>query len=407
MASALSVTQRGALAANATEEALAGGNAMGTAIKSVAMKEFTEARKVAVAEQRAAARLLDPTTVLKHKFTTKMRDGHTVGVYYTAFSDDGALLASCGQDGRVLVWDTGSLDVKRSYVGHTGPVFSVSFWPLGNNDRLLSCGMDGTVKLWQKKTGRLVFTGTDHKAPVYAACFNWAGTLIASAGESMTVIVYELSRIDSGGGATGSSVDKMLFRIEPYGPKTLQGHSAPIRSCAFEPKDKFLLTGGDDRAIRVWDASGFGSFVRKLEGHTAGVQGLNFAPKGSLVVSASADATARIWNWKTGACVRVLRGHTGTVYSAVFSPEGGGRRVLTGGHDRNVVVWEAATGAMLQRMEAHRSFVLGCAFSLDGLVFATASGDATIGLWAAVAPTCLDRLLRCFSGSGGDAKSTA
>lgn len=47
-------------------------------------------------------------------------------------------------------------------------------------------------------------------------------------------------------------------------------------------------------------------------------------------------------------------GHVGVVYSAVWTAEGGGRRIVTGGHDRCICVWEAATGVCFQRMEKVR-----------------------------------------------------
>jgi hypothetical protein len=96
------------------------------------------------------------------------------------------------------------------------------------------------------------------------------------------------------------------------------------------------------------------------------------------------------------------------VYAATFTAEGMGRRVITGGHDKCICVWNAGTGAfasmplllarprerivlrvvvpracagqLLQRMRhIHVSFVLGLSCRFDGLQFASASGDHTIG----------------------------
>ena len=45
----------------------------------------------------------------------------------------------------------------------------------------------------------------------------------------------------------------------------------------------------------------------------------------------------------------------GVVYAAVFTAEGNGRRIITGGHDRTICVWEAATGICFQQMKKARS----------------------------------------------------
>lgn len=105
------------------------------------------------------------------------------------------------------------------------------------------------------------------------------------------------------------------------------------------------------------------------------------------------------------------------VYCAVFTMEANGRRIVTGGHDQCICVWETETGAsngsgrvqggswgartegegrkqglrsalaglLLQKMDTvHRSYVLGLAVRHDGLQFASASGDRSVGVWRAL-----------------------
>ena len=77
-----------------------------------------------------------------------------------------------------------------------------------------------------------------------------------------------------------------------------------------------------------------------------------------------------------------LSGHVGVVYSCCWSPEREGRRCFTGGHDLSVKVWDSGTGLLLQNMAGiHRSWVLGLAARPDGLAFASASGDRTVGVF--------------------------
>ena len=140
---------------------------------------------------------------------------------------------------------------------------------------------------------------------------------------------------------------------------------------------------------------------RTLVGHGGPVLDLAFSPSGSKLVTASGDGTARIWLWKPGRELLVLRGHAGVVYSATFTAEGGGRRVITGGHDRVIIVWEAETGAALQRMEnVHAGWILGLGVRSDGLQFASASGDRTIGVWRSLPLTVWDDQRACLSAVG-------
>ena len=72
--------------------------------------------------------------------------GHTDGVASVSFSaSDGALLATGGGDGKVILWDV----LKREQIvvfGHTGQIYSMAFSPSGTT--LAAGGGNGTISLW-------------------------------------------------------------------------------------------------------------------------------------------------------------------------------------------------------------------------------------------------------------------
>jgi WD40 repeat protein len=67
-----------------------------------------------------------------------------------------------------------------------------------------------------------------------------------------------------------------------------------VRSAAWSPDGRFLASGSEDGAVRIWDAE-TGALLRTLAGHTDWVLSAAWSPDGRFLASASSDGTVRIW----------------------------------------------------------------------------------------------------------------
>ncbi|MFQ5732145.1 MAG: WD40 repeat domain-containing protein [Planctomycetaceae bacterium] len=87
---------------------------------------------------------------------TRKIQAHNGWVRYLDVSPDGTLLASCGNDNLVKLWNAADGKAVKSLAGHKSNVYSVLFHPDGKH--LLSGDLDGDVKLWEIAAGKAVRT---------------------------------------------------------------------------------------------------------------------------------------------------------------------------------------------------------------------------------------------------------
>jgi WD40 repeat protein len=107
-----------------------------------------------------------------------------------AFSPDGNLLATLGQDGAVQLWDARRRRHLGALTGHTAPPETLAFSPDG---RLLgTAGRDRTVIVWDVASRRPWATLTGHDETVTSLAFRPDGRTLASASADHTITQWSL-----------------------------------------------------------------------------------------------------------------------------------------------------------------------------------------------------------------------
>lgn len=294
-----------------------------------------------------------------HKFSLKQSLSDQKGkVWSVAYSRDGKLVASGGQDGSVRLWDTISWRLMPVVNKHEDEINAVAFSP---DSRMIASGSsDKTIVLWRgadKSPPKLLKGSTDK---ILSVAFSPDGSLLASVGTGTTVTLWDVE---------AGALKWML----------ISGHKDEIWSVAFSPDGAVLASAGKDQTISLWDVKK-GTKFQSLASSGV-IYSLAFSPDGSTLVSGHSDGTIRLWNWKSNESPVELKDHTDKVKSVAFSPDGG--TLASASRDKTIKLWNVKAGKRKpeQTLTGHQDSVESVAFSPDGKTLVSGGQDQKVMVW--------------------------
>jgi len=142
----------------------------------------------------------------------------------------------------------------------------------------------------------------------------------------------------------------------------LSGHTGWVRSLAFSLDGISLVSGSDDKTVKLWDVQ-TGGVVMSFCGHTGQVHSISISPNCTIFASGSQDNTIRLWYIQTGECFCVIDGHSDNINSVNFSPTNS-QFLMSASDDHTVRQW-GVDGCQIG--PTYRGN--GIAFSSDGTLF--------------------------------------
>ncbi|KAJ3246723.1 Coatomer subunit beta' [Chytriomyces hyalinus] len=184
---------------------------------------------------------------------------------------------------------------------------------------------NGTLELWDSVRQTLIKRIQVSDKSLRSVKFIPQSEWVVTGGDDLHIHVYNYT--------TGTQVT------------SFPAHKDFIRSLAPHATKPYLLSCGDDKLVHMWDWSNNWALAKTFEGHEHYVMQVVFdASNADQFATASLDQTARVWNLDNAAPKYVLKGHLKGVNTVEFVKDW----LVTGSDDTTVRVWRLADGTCIQ-----------------------------------------------------------
>ncbi|CCM06010.1 uncharacterized protein FIBRA_08253 [Fibroporia radiculosa] len=142
-----------------------------------------------------------------------------------------------------------------------------------------------------------------------------------------------------------------------------------------------IVSGSEDRTVRVWDAYMGQQLGKPLESHTDSIMSVAISHDGRRIASGSNDRTIRVWDADMGRQLgKSLSGNTDQIISVAISHDG--RRIVSRSNDGTVRVWDVYMEQQVSGpLEGHMKSIASLAMSHDGRRTVRSTRPSEHGTW--------------------------
>ena len=317
--------------------------------------------------------------------------GHGGAIVGVAF-DSANQPVSAAADKTIRIWNPANGQQVKA-ITDPQPLSSLAI--TRDRTRVAVAGADKAVRVYQLNNGQQLASLAGHESSVTGLAFSADGTRIvsttateASTWEAASGRLLEIVPTDGLASAaymtdvntlvtvTARQVERRALRFA----QVMNGLTQPVTSLAFHPNGQVVYASSLDGTLRGFTATtGRQTFAAK---HGAPIHDAALSPNGQFLVSGGEDKALKVWNSSNGsaAAPTPLPGFNAPIRSVAFTADG--TRVLGGsaGPAHEVLAFDFATRTLEQRFVGHTDAVRAIV-GLEAANFATLSADGSLRSW--------------------------
>jgi WD40 repeat protein len=225
---------------------------------------------------------------------------HGAGISALAFSPDGRLLATAGENDCIRIWDIPSGTLRSSIASGFSSILSVAFAPGGRSLVVAGRARNVFAELWELQGNKPLARFTDGRPLPDPAESNFTPVLPEEYKRGAIVLA-----ISSDGSLLAAGCRDGIIRLwdiatgEPR--NSLSAHTGPLLHLAFAQDGRTIASIGDDHVLKLWHTkTGQRLFNMDYQNYT--LAGLAFSRDGRLLVAAAVPTdnsdTHRLVMWR-------------------------------------------------------------------------------------------------------------
>lgn len=251
---------------------------------------------------------------------------------------------------------------------------------------LVTAGYDHTIRFWEAWSGLCSQTIQYSDSQVNRLAISPNKRILAVAGNN-TVRLYECS--PAAAMMSHPEVSSRGANLSPI--STFDGHSGNVTSIAWHCDGKWLVSGGEDGTLKIWDTRT--SRPQRVYDHKSPVNDVVIHPNQGELASCDQSGSVKIWDLGENKCSHELIPEEDVPMRSVSIASDGSCLVAANNKGR-VYVWKMHSGVAddeqlehtelepVTKFQAHDTYITRCALSPDARYLATCSADTTVKLWS-------------------------